>query len=53
MKTKNKHLITLEDFKEKHYGTRGTKKREALETGYETFKTGALIGIKQIKVIKS
>jgi hypothetical protein len=26
MKTKNKHLIPLEEFKEKHYGKRGTKK---------------------------
>ncbi len=43
MKTKNKHLITLEEFKEKHYGKRGTKKRDALETGYENFKIGALI----------
>ncbi len=39
---KNK-IKTLEQFKEKHYGKRGTKKRDTLEEGYETFKIGALI----------
>ena len=34
---------TLEQFKEQHYGKRGTKKRDKLEEGYETFKIGALI----------
>lgn len=43
MKTKNKHLTTLEEFKEKNYGKRGTKKRDELEAGYESFKMGALI----------
>lgn len=43
MKTKNKHLMTLEEFKEKNYGKLGTKERDELETGYETFKIGALI----------
>ena len=43
MKTKNKKLITLEEFKEKNYGKRGTKKRDELEVGYENFKIGALI----------
>ncbi|TAE91195.1 MAG: XRE family transcriptional regulator [Bacteroidetes bacterium] len=43
MKPKNKNLTTLEDFKEKNYGKRGTKKRDELEAGYETFKMGALI----------
>lgn len=41
MKTKN--LMTLEEFKEKNYGKRGTKKRDELESGYENFKIGALI----------
>ena len=40
MKTKNKNLTTLEEFKEKNYGKRGTKKRDELETGYEIFKMG-------------
>ena len=43
MKTKNKNLMTLEEFKEKNYGKRGTKKRDELEAGYENFKMGALI----------
>ena len=34
MKTKNKNLMTLEEFKEKNYGKRGTKKRDELEAGY-------------------
>jgi DNA-binding XRE family transcriptional regulator len=42
-KTKNKNLTTLEEFKEKNYGKRGTKKRDELEAGYESFKMGALI----------
>ena len=43
MKAKKSNILTLEQFKEKHYGKRGTDKREALETGYETFKLGALL----------
>ncbi len=31
MKAKNKSLTTLEEFKEKNYGKRGTKKRDDLE----------------------
>ena len=43
MKAKNKNLMTLEEFKEKNYGKRGTKKRDELEAGYEVFKIGAMI----------
>ena len=43
MRTKNKNLINLEEFKVKNYGKRGTKEREELEAGYENFKIGALI----------
>jgi len=43
MKTKNKNLTTLAEFKEKNYGKRGTKKRDELEAGYESFRMGALI----------
>ncbi len=43
MKAKNKNLMTLEEFKEKNYGKRGTQEREELEAGYEAFKIGALI----------
>jgi len=43
MKTKNKNLTSLEEFKEKNYGKRGSKERDELEAGYENFKIGALI----------
>lgn len=43
MKAKNKNLATLEEFKEKNYGKRGTRERDELEVGYEAFKIGALI----------
>lgn len=43
MNVKNNSLTTLEAFKEKNYGKRGTKKRDELEAGYENFKMGALI----------
>jgi DNA-binding XRE family transcriptional regulator len=43
MKTKNKNLTTLEAFKEKNYGKRGTKERDELDAGYESFKIGTLI----------
>ena len=37
MKRKNRNLKTLEQFKEKYYGKRGSKKREVLEAGYKKF----------------
>jgi len=40
---KQKNTQTLNEIKEKHFGKRGTKKREELETGYEMFKAGVLI----------
>ena len=40
---RTKNLTTLEEFKEKNYGKRGTKERDELEEGYESFKIGALI----------
>ncbi len=43
MKTKNSNLMTLDHFKDKNYGVRGTVKRESLEAGYDNFKIGALI----------
>jgi ribosome-binding protein aMBF1 (putative translation factor) len=43
MKTRNNNIMTLHQFKEKHYGKVGTKKRDELEEGYENFKIGALI----------
>jgi DNA-binding XRE family transcriptional regulator len=43
MKAENENLLTLDEFKEKNYGKRGTKKRDELEAGYKTFKIGVLL----------
>lgn len=43
MKTEKNSTMSLDQFKDKNYGKRGTKKRDELEAGYETFKIGALI----------
>jgi ribosome-binding protein aMBF1 (putative translation factor) len=43
MKTIKGNIMTLDQFKDKHYGKLGTKKRDELEAGYENFKIGALI----------
>ncbi len=40
---KPKNTQNLSEIKEKHFGKRGTKKREELEAGYELFKAGVLI----------
>jgi len=42
MKTKNK-TVTLSEFKDKHYGKKGTPRRDKLEAGYKNFKIGALL----------
>jgi len=34
---------TLDQFKEAHYGQRGTPKRDQLEQGFEAFRLGALL----------
>ncbi|MDR0573452.1 MAG: helix-turn-helix domain-containing protein [Tannerella sp.] len=39
----NSNIMTLDQFKEKHYGKIGTKKRDELEAGYESFKIGVLL----------
>lgn len=43
MKAKTNDIMTLDQFKDKNYGKRGTKKRDDLEVGYEHFKIGVLI----------
>ena len=35
--------MTLDEFKDKHYGVRGTQSRDGLENGYENFKLGTLL----------
>jgi hypothetical protein len=42
MKTTHSNISTLEAFKEKNYGKLGSMERDALESGYQTFKIGAL-----------
>jgi hypothetical protein len=37
MKTTTTNLTTLEEFKEKNYGKRGTTARDELESGYKAF----------------
>lgn len=46
---KKNNVKTLDQFKEEHYGKRGTAKRERLEEGYEAFKIGALIHEARLK----
>ncbi len=43
MKTKKNNLVDLEEFIDKEYGKRGTKKRDKFEEGYETFKLGVML----------
>tara|TARA_R110002051_G_scaffold145631_1_gene218545 strand:+ start:432 stop:737 length:306 start_codon:yes stop_codon:yes gene_type:complete len=43
MKPKENNTQTLEQFKTKNYGKKGTPKRDALDAGYHSFKIGALI----------
>ena len=42
-------LKTLEQFKENHFGKRGTYKRDELEAGYENFKIGFFLQQARIK----
>ena len=43
MKTKKNNLTSLDQFIERNYGKKGSKKRSEFETGYENFKLGALV----------
>lgn len=43
MKAKKSNIITLDQFKDKHYGKKGTVKRDKLEAGYENFKIGVML----------
>lgn len=43
MSKKGNNTVTLDQFKDKHYGRVGTPNRNELEEGYENFKIGALI----------
>ena len=43
MKTRKNGLVDLEEFIDKEYGKRGTKKRDKFEEGYEAFKLGVML----------
>jgi ribosome-binding protein aMBF1 (putative translation factor) len=43
MKAKKNNVVSLEQFKDKHFGKQGTSKRDRLEAGYENFKIGVMI----------
>ena len=43
MKADKDSMITLDQFKDKHYGKSETERRIKLEAGFENFKIGALI----------
>ncbi|WP_066631457.1 helix-turn-helix domain-containing protein [Labilibacter marinus] len=47
MKKNNK--MTIEDFKDKHFGVEGTTERDELEAGYENFKLGTLLHEARVK----
>ncbi|MDB5272114.1 MAG: antitoxin HipB [Chitinophagaceae bacterium] len=49
MKAKKSNIVTLDEMIDRHYGKRGTKKREEFERGYENFKIGALIQIARLE----
>ncbi len=43
MKMKASNKMTLDEFKDKHYGVKGTESRDELDNGYENFKLGTLL----------
>jgi len=47
MKTNNK--MTLDEFKDKHYGVKRTEKRGELDSGYKNFKLGTLLHEARLK----
>jgi DNA-binding Xre family transcriptional regulator len=49
MKMTISNTVTLDQFKDRHYGKRGTKKRAEYEAGYESFKIGVLIHDARLK----
>jgi ribosome-binding protein aMBF1 (putative translation factor) len=40
---KKENIKTLAEFKDKHYGKKGTSRRDKLEEGYKSFRLGAMI----------
>ena len=46
---KKSAIKNIDQFKEEHYGKKGTTKRNDLEKGYETFRIGAMIQEARLK----
>jgi len=46
---KEKSIISLDEFINKHYGPKGSKKRDELEKGYENFRLGVLLHEARLK----
>ena len=49
MKAKSNEIMTLAEFKDKHYGKAGTTRRDSLDKGYESFKIGAFLQEARLK----
>jgi ribosome-binding protein aMBF1 (putative translation factor) len=49
MRTEENDIMTLEQFKDKHYGKPGTVKRDEFDNGYQAFKLGAMIQEARLK----
>jgi len=49
MKAAKSNVITLDQFKDRHYGKHGTAERDAFEAGYASFKIGVLIHEARLK----
>jgi len=41
--------MTLDEFKDKHYGVKRTEKRDELDSGYKNFKLGTLLHEARLK----
>ena len=46
---KNKNIQTLGQFKDEYYGKPGTRKRDELDAGYESFRLGVLLKEARLK----
>ncbi|MCE2733283.1 MAG: helix-turn-helix transcriptional regulator [Cyclobacteriaceae bacterium] len=49
MKARKNNLMSLEQFKDKHYGKKGATKRSKLEAGFVDFKIGFLLQEARVK----
>ncbi len=49
MSKNENNMMTLDQFKNKHFGKVGTTKRDEFEAGYENFKIGSLIHVARLE----